>query len=68
MENKKGYIYIFLHIPKTGGTTLVKHALKNFKKDEILEITPKVLGLNEIFNKKVYDKRIEIYLKNIKEV
>jgi hypothetical protein len=34
MEKKS--IYIFLHLPKTGGTTFSQHLVKNLKKDEIM--------------------------------
>jgi len=33
---KKEPIYIFLHLPKTGGTTFSQHLIKNLKKDEIM--------------------------------
>jgi len=32
----KKYLYIFLHLPKTGGTTLSHHLEQNLKKEEIL--------------------------------
>ena len=32
----KKYLYIFLHLPKTGGTTFSQHLIKNLKKDEIM--------------------------------
>ena len=31
-------LYIFFHIPKTGGTTLGANIKNNFSKDEILEL------------------------------
>jgi hypothetical protein len=42
---KDNYLYIFVHAYKTGGTTLAKHLLKNFRKDEILNLTYKELGI-----------------------
>lgn len=42
---KNNYLYIFVHGFKTGGTTLVKHLLKNFPKEEILNLTYKELGI-----------------------
>ena len=49
-ENKKDdYLYIILHIPKTGGMTLRKHIEENFKKNEIIKIyceeDPKIMKI-----------------------
>ncbi|NCN07645.1 hypothetical protein GW933_03040 [Candidatus Falkowbacteria bacterium] len=35
-KNNENIIYVFLHIPKTGGITLRYHIEKNFKKNEFL--------------------------------
>ncbi len=43
----KDYIYFFLHISKTGGTTLIKHVTSSLKSDEYLELSYSSLGLNE---------------------
>lgn len=43
---KKDYLYIFVHVPKTGGTTFVHHLQKNYKKDEVLVISYKDIGFN----------------------
>lgn len=49
MKNNNNLIYIFLHLPKTGGTTLNYHLIKNFNKDEILP-------LYKSLNKKISSK------------
>ncbi len=38
-------LYIFLHLPKTAGSTFVYHLKKNFGEDELLEISHKTLSL-----------------------
>lgn len=35
----KDYLYIFLHIPKTGGSTFSQHIKENLKKDEFLDMS-----------------------------
>lgn len=35
---RENYLYIFLHIPKTAGSTFVYHLKKNFKEDELLHL------------------------------
>ena len=64
MKSKKDFVYIFVHIPKTAGTTLVQHVAKNFKKEEILEISSKALNLSEKFDKRTYEREIKNFLKN----
>lgn len=49
---KKEYLYIFVHLHKTGGTTLNKHLSKNFKKEEILFLYYDKLGLDPFTSKK----------------
>jgi len=39
-------LYIFVHLHKTGGTTLNKHILKNFKKDEVLSLDYRRMDIN----------------------
>src|SRR3989344_6828500 len=36
-KNKKPPLYIFLHIPKTGGTTFSKHLLDGLKKETVIK-------------------------------
>ena len=40
------YLYIFLHVPKTAGTTLNFHALKNLSAEEVLDLTSLKPDLN----------------------
>ncbi|MFC1686022.1 hypothetical protein ACFLZZ_03295 [Nanoarchaeota archaeon] len=40
MKKKKDKLYIFLHMHKTGGTTMVEHIEKNFKPEEVLRLYP----------------------------
>lgn len=49
MQSKKDYLYIFVHIPKTGGTTLVKTISKNLKKENVLNISSEKI-YNEVRN------------------
>lgn len=37
-RKKRDFLYIFLHIPKTGGSTIKYHIKKNFKEEEIFEV------------------------------
>lgn len=34
------FVYIFVHIPKTAGTTFIKHVEKNFGKNEVVNLHP----------------------------
>lgn len=43
---KKDYLYIFAHVPKTGGTSYAKFLKKNLKADEILVLDYKKLGVD----------------------
>jgi len=43
---------------------LVQHVAKNFKKEEILEISSKALNLSEKFDKRTYEREIKNFLKN----
>lgn len=51
MNSKIDPIYIFVHIPKTAGTTLIKNITKNLKPGESLELNPETLGVSENINK-----------------
>jgi len=37
---KNDFLYIFLHVPKTGGTTLASNLMTNFDKEELLRLYP----------------------------
>lgn len=44
-------LYIFVHIPKTAGTTFIKNITKNLKPEEKLELNPETLGISDKINK-----------------
>lgn len=63
---KKEYLYIFVHLHKTGGTTLNKHLSKNFKKDEVLFLYYDKLGLDPFaFKKQNYAQMAEKAIKKL---
>lgn len=71
MSVKKDFVYIFVHIPKTAGTTLVKNITKNLNKGEALELSPKSLGMEDGLSLKEYKKeaiRLVSKQKNLKKV
>jgi len=39
-------VYVFLHIQKCGGTTLIKHIEKNFSANERVKFTPELIGVD----------------------
>lgn len=80
MINKDKYLYIFLHIPKCGGTTFYHHILQNFKKEEILVLHENFFSMEESIyeaakhkdgyewlkqKRKVYKKKFEDYIYNL---
>ncbi len=64
----KSILYIFLHVPKTGGSTMKQHIIQNFKKDEVFLFDYKVWknkgGIKPIFDNLTdqQKKRIKIIL------
>jgi len=42
----KNTIFLYLHIPKTGGTSLIKHIEKNYKPEERMFLDGKTLGID----------------------
>jgi len=46
-KEQKNPIYLFMHVPKCGGSTFVKHIKSNFKKEETLNLYP----LQEVHHK-----------------
>jgi hypothetical protein len=63
------FIYIFLHIPRTGGTTLRWHIEHNFKEDERLSLYTDSLNIldgdRSKFSRKEYKAMVEKYIKSI---
>lgn len=55
---KKETLYIFVHLHKTGGTTLNKHIEKNYKKDKVLFLYYDKLGLSPFASKKPDYKKL----------
>jgi len=61
---------IFLHVPRTAGTTIVRHIEKNYSKDERLPLYPESLGI--LSGKRVkysgldYKKLVKRYISGIK--
>lgn len=51
-------LYIFVHLYKTGGTTLNKHLEKNFKKSDALFLYYEKLGLDPFAHKKPNYKKL----------
>lgn len=57
------FLYIFLHIPKTAGSTFINHIKKNLIEDEYLELEYEDLGLlDKKLDRVLYLKKIEKYL------
>ncbi|MCK5632691.1 sulfotransferase family 2 domain-containing protein [bacterium] len=78
MEKKtKKILYIFLHIPKTGGTTLNHHFENNFKKQELMKLyfnnketlvvkEAKIQEEDNTLNKQM--SKIKQYLKSLEKI
>ena len=49
--SNKDHLYIFVHLHKTGGTTLNRHIIRNYKKEEILILSFDKLGIGPFNNK-----------------
>lgn len=47
MSRTNNNLYIFLHIPRTAGTTVVNHIERNYKKNQLIRLYRKELELNE---------------------
>lgn len=63
-SNKKHFVYIMLHIPKTAGTTFHYHICNNFEESEIIF----VYESTRYYNKPPYyftQKKVKNYLKSI---
>jgi hypothetical protein len=59
------YLYIFLHVPRTAGTTFVHHLEKNFKEKERIRLYPDTLKFKRskvFYNYNDYWKIVENYL------
>jgi len=58
MKKKRNYLYVFLHLPKTGGTTFSEQIKKHLKKNEFLDITHLRYGFEKVDlkNKKNLEK------------
>ena len=64
-KNTEERLYIFVHVPKTGGKTIVKHIEKNFTQEEIIrvnEVGDK--GFTSIDYAKDYFKQLPDSVKN----
>ena len=63
----RNILYIFLHIPKTAGSTFIFHLLKNFRKEELLHLSFEKLGLSlddPVLSPRVYKKAVAEYFSN----
>lgn len=65
--SKNNAIYFFLHVPKTAGTTFIKHVKKNLKPSEYVHIEPPMLNLSEEYDNKKYKRKIEKLLLQMSE-
>ena len=52
-------LYVFVHIPKTGGTTLIKNITRNLRQDECLEINIDTLKVDAKVDRKKYQEAFE---------
>lgn len=62
---KGNTLYFFVHVPKTAGSTFVKQLTKNFVKDELLEVSPKLFELTENDSGAKYKKAAEKYFSRL---
>jgi len=65
---KDDYLYIYLHIPRTAGTTLIKHIEARYRDDERLKLYRKELNLNKVrrvLEHADYKNIVEAYIKKI---
>lgn len=71
---KKEPLYIFVHLHKTGGTTLNKHVVKNFDKDEVLNLYyPKLkidpfTSKNQNYQKLIKEQILKVPSKKISKI
>lgn len=54
---------IYLHVPKTGGTTIVRHIVKNYKENDVLQFKENIVDLKRFEPKRDYD----FYFNKIKD-
>jgi hypothetical protein len=47
LKKRKNPLYLFMHVPKCGGSTFVKHLQNNFKQEEIINLYP----IQEVYHK-----------------
>lgn len=64
---KKQELFIFVHVPRTAGTTFVRQVEANYKKDELLRLYNKELGLdsNKSYRHEDYLKLVEKKIKKL---
>jgi hypothetical protein len=58
-------LYVFVHVPKTAGSTVLKHLRKNLGDGCVLEFSPKLLGLRESANSSQYEVAVKEYLRGM---
>lgn len=63
LKMRDKYLYIFVHVPKTGGETLIKHVVKNFPPESVLLLDNKNLKLYPHTKRKIdYFSKVKKYL------